>query len=154
MGGVCDESTNTALTLTVDSLPYAVITPSDTTLCCGAGLKLYASMRGAVPFDSLLIRTERLLDDHTTTSGSQMYTLADHTPLTNPQWVTYSMNSNCSDSISRYVAVDVVDGHGCHMNPALQNEALVRVHKLPTVTVEGMHPSYNNGMWDAYTSFV
>ena len=152
LGGVCDESTNTALTLTVDSLPYAVITPSDTTLCCGAGLKLYASMRGAVPFDSLLIRTERLLDDHTTTSGSQMYTLADHTPLTNPQWVTYSMNSNCSDSISRYVAVDVVDGHGCHMNPALQNEALVRVHKLPTVTVEGMHPSYNNGMWDAYTS--
>lgn len=152
LGGVCDETTNTALTVTIDTLPYAVITPSDTTLCCGGGLKLYATMHGAPPFDKLLVETNRLFDDHTTATGSQLYSLTDPTPLANPQWVTYSMNSDCSDSISRYTVMDVVDRHGCHMDPSRQNTATIRVHKLPDLKVEGMHPSYNGGLWDSYVS--
>lgn len=149
LGGVCKEVSNNSLTITVDTLPYAHITPVDTMLCCGSGSpNLQAFLHGAAPFDSLLIETHRMKDDGSTTSGSSYYKIPT---LRNPQNLYFSMSGDCSDSLARYVVTGLKDGHGCYMSPSKQVEALISIHKLPVMKVVGFHPSYSGGFGDEMT---
>lgn len=152
LNGVCKEVSNNSLTVTVDSLPYARITPVDTMLCCGsASPNLQVFLRGAAPFDSLLVETARMKDNGSTTLGKSYYTTLSNPALRNPQSLPFSMMSDCSDSLVRYTAAYLKDGHGCVMSSAGQTEAIVRIHKLPVMKVTGFHKSYNSGFGDEST---
>lgn len=152
LNGVCKETSNNFLTVVIDSLPYAHITPIDTMLCCGsASPNLQVFLHGAAPFDSLRIETSRMKDNGSTSSSGTYYTTMSRPPLGTPYNLPFSMMPDCSDSLARYTATYLKDGHGCVMAAARQPEALVSIRKLPVMKIAGYHKSYNNGLGDEST---
>lgn len=150
--GVCKEKVKEALTVTIDSLPTARITPFDTIVCCKNGPNLQVYMNSYSPFDSLLIEREVVDDKGKVTLGQQWFKATPSKPLKSPVMIPFAMMADCSDSISYYTVSYLKDGHGCVMSGIGQPKATVRVRKLPSLRVIGYHPNYSSGMGDESTS--
>lgn len=150
--GVCKEKARDALTVTVDSLPTARITPFDTTVCCKNGPNIQVYMNSYAPFDSLLIGSQRINDKGKTETGEQWFKVKPAKPLNNPMMIPFEMMADCSDSISYYTVSYLKDGHGCVMSGVNQPKATIRVRKLPSLKVIGYHPNYSSGLGDELTS--